>query len=529
MPPDPADRPDRPDRARQPFWRWFALGHDPAAAPRVHRALVATNVLAGALLLSQLLFLSYFVRTGLPEFRAVSLLHAVFALAAPAILLLNARRRYAAAAVLANLLFAGAVFLPTMLFFGRQTGNYGSLLLGVLLPPLTLSVRRRWLPLALSALDLSLFLVALGIAPLQDLSPLLPPSFYSALIGIVQAFTTLGFVTAVLLYQSSMDRGERELEIQSARLQETLEEVRTLADHDGLTGLRNRRVAEEAMRTEIARSERYGSPFSVALLDIDHFKAVNDRFGHDEGDRVLKRIAETLAATVRTTDAAMRWGGEEFLVVLPHTDVEGGLTIAEKLRRAVKRAFPEERPVTCSFGVAEWRPGENAESLFTRADAAMYSAKAAGRDRIAGDVSGEGRPRAVVRIEWQTAWESGDERIDRQHRHMLGIANDLVAYSLVEADRPRALALLDELLEETVRHFAFEESVLASFGYAEMERHRALHAELVSEAVGLRTKVTAGEAKPIAVFQFVLERVVAGHLIEEDTRYFAALHEARSA
>ncbi len=157
--------------------------------------------------------------------------------------------------------------------------------------------------------------------------------------------------------------------------------LRFQATHDALTGLHNRRHTQRALHRELQLSQRTGQPVSVVLFDLDHFKRVNDSFGHAAGDRVLKRIASLVRARVRDTDITGRWGGEEFLVILPGTDETGAGKLAEGLRLRVEQtdfALPER--VTVSVGYAEATATEDVDDLFKRVDDALYSAKRAGRN-----------------------------------------------------------------------------------------------------------------------------------------------------
>ncbi len=151
---------------------------------------------------------------------------------------------------------------------------------------------------------------------------------------------------------------------------------------DLLTGAPNRRAAEEALRRESERRKRAGTPLSVAVFDIDHFKAVNDVFGHAAGDVVLRNVAGTLGGQARLTDTVARWGGEEFLAVLP-VPLEGARAFCERARRAVERQVSTSAgPITVSVGVAELAPNETTSEAISRADARLYEAKKSGRNRI---------------------------------------------------------------------------------------------------------------------------------------------------
>lgn len=183
-----------------------------------------------------------------------------------------------------------------------------------------------------------------------------------------------------------MRAGVRVVELQE-RLLEIQEGLRVQATRDDLTGLHNRRVVLEHLERELRRGRHEQRPVAVALADIDNFKAINDRYGHPAGDVVLKRVAEALRREVREYDAVGRYGGEEFLFVLPGCDRESGLIAAERIRARVAATAAVwegvELPVTVSVGLAWAGPGAGTVAdLIATADSALYRAKAGGRNRI---------------------------------------------------------------------------------------------------------------------------------------------------
>jgi len=160
-------------------------------------------------------------------------------------------------------------------------------------------------------------------------------------------------------------------------------ELLDLANLDPLTRVCNRRKLQEIVEDETARSGRYATPLAAMMLDIDHFKAINDSHGHDVGDAVLVELAGRLGKTVRQVDRLARFGGEEFVVVAPGIGLEAATELAERLRRAVAETdFAVVGRVTISIGVAALRRGEAAETMLKRADEALYQAKASGRNRV---------------------------------------------------------------------------------------------------------------------------------------------------
>jgi diguanylate cyclase (GGDEF)-like protein len=174
------------------------------------------------------------------------------------------------------------------------------------------------------------------------------------------------------------------------RLAASYEQARQLASHDELTRALNRRSLMAALARERDRAERSGQPFSVASLDLDHFKSVNDTLGHGAGDAVLKEFARVAGETKRTTDVFGRFGGEEFLLILVDIALDPARQATERMRAAIEAfdwsaVVPAPAPglkVTVSAGVACYRKGETIEQLLHRADTALYEAKRAGRNRV---------------------------------------------------------------------------------------------------------------------------------------------------
>ena len=190
---------------------------------------------------------------------------------------------------------------------------------------------------------------------------------------------------------------EHELLEKSRRLHETNEEISTanallrqknadlfrLSTLDQLSGLYNRRMLEWELEREHGLSARSERRFAVLMIDIDHFKATNDRFGHQAGDAIIARVGEVIRETIRSTDIPGRWGGEEFLILCPETDRSGAAAAAESVRAAIESAeLPVPVRVTVSVGTAELASGESVESVVARADEKLYAAKAKGRNRV---------------------------------------------------------------------------------------------------------------------------------------------------
>ncbi len=199
----------------------------------------------------------------------------------------------------------------------------------------------------------------------------------------IHAARDLGDDLAVIAAAHEITRLNEYLRRERKALAEANKHLEKVANTDALTGILNRYRIEHLVQMSIANAERYGQPFSLLLFDLDQFKAINDTYGHEVGDRILKTLVNSLSAGLRDGDQLGRWGGEEFLVLAPNTVLEDAAIFAERLRGlVVETEFGLDDPVTISIGVAEWGKGDTMKSLLVRADRAMYEAKHSGRNRV---------------------------------------------------------------------------------------------------------------------------------------------------
>lgn len=180
--------------------------------------------------------------------------------------------------------------------------------------------------------------------------------------------------------QECLEQANHNLE---QKVKQRTESLQHLANTDQLTQVKNRRAILDSLETEFKRMERHPNNLSLLMLDIDHFKAVNDEYGHLEGDKVLVNVAQIITKTCRQTDAVGRYGGEEFLIMLPETSVQDAKELAERIRIAIKECETKsESPLTCSIGVSSLTKGKTILDLIKNADDRVYKAKDLGRNQV---------------------------------------------------------------------------------------------------------------------------------------------------
>lgn len=313
-----------------------------------------------------------------------------------------------------------------------------------------------------------------------------------------------------------------------ARLRGRVSELERLASTDHLTGAWNRAHFDRMIDVELSRSLASRQPVSLVLLDIDRFKSVNDRFGHDVGDSVLRELVQLVQSRIRASDFLFRWGGEEFAVLAATHGYRGAERLAENLRGAVAdHTFRTVGSVSVSLGVAEHMGAEPPAAWFHRLDKALYAAKDGGRNRVVVDRRGNsdewadeaGAP--ALHLEWLEAFECGDPTIDREHQELFELANVLIDAAFHAHSEPARLRLaLDSLLVHVQRHFADEEAILAAHHYADLEQHKRAHAGLLRRAGYLKSGVDADQADLGSVVEFLAQDVVARHLLAVDRAFF---------
>ena len=311
-------------------------------------------------------------------------------------------------------------------------------------------------------------------------------------------------------------------------LRQEVESLEQLASTDLLTGAWNRRHFHESVEGEMHRSRRYGHPLSLMLLDIDHFKVINDTYGHPEGDRVLRQVADRVRTAIRVSDSLTRWGGEEFIVLMPNTGLSSAMVLAERVRESIAAdPFDGVGPVTASIGLADYLPSASREDWLERADQAMYKAKHGGRNRVEADPARsnalpttEHLEGTFLKLVWNETYRCGNPTIDAQHGHLFHRSNDLLDAVLSGRPADEISAFVTGLLAEVIQHFHDEEKILTDRNFPGLVEHAKLHADLVAKTVDLQQAFRDGTLSVGGLFQFLAQDVVASHLLKADREFF---------
>jgi diguanylate cyclase (GGDEF)-like protein/hemerythrin-like metal-binding protein/PAS domain S-box-containing protein len=326
------------------------------------------------------------------------------------------------------------------------------------------------------------------------------------------------------------------------KLQEANHRLEALSITDALTDIANRRHFDTVLVQEHARHARSGVEFSLILLDIDHFKAFNDNYGHVKGDECLRLVGRVLTAcAIRPADLAARYGGEEFACILPETDSCGAIIIAEKIRRGIQAlAIPHKASsaaecVTASLGVITQLcvAGEPIEGILAKADELLYRAKSSGRNRVeyfaahditmpsgAEEISGN-----FVRLTWEESFCSGNLTIDTQHRSLFNVSNKLLEAVLSERSSTEISDIITQLLDDVSQHFHDEQMILETASFPGLNQHVIEHAKLLAKGFELSEQFKAATLSVGDVFQFLVSDVVMVHMLGADRQYFPFIRE----
>lgn len=436
----------------------------------------------------------------------------------------NATRHFLIAGVWANILVSVPIFINLWFFLGNLTGNHFFFILFALFPIITIPRRQKWVIGTLLLMNLVFFVLIMEHKPIYDLSIHFTAAELTQFRLSAILLTLILVIGAFYFYQQVLYRNQLKLEANSIILLTALAEVNQLATLDGLTRLWNRSSMEERLQTETTRAQRYNNPLSMIMFDLDRFKHVNDTLGHDIGDEVLKRIAGLGKTLLRGSDIFGRWGGEEFLVILPQTTLEGALLVAEKIRQTMEMYWHEQAGVvTASFGVAAWAQGENSTSFWKRVDNALYRAKTNGRNLVSVSIEDQNFSRVLSHITWMPEWETGDQKIDQMHCQILNYINKFLDYSLTETSHKTIIASLDEFYTLFQELCTYEEEILEQTKYPDLDAQRTEHQAVLGHIQSLISGYQHREINPVTMYCYITDHIIVGHLINSDMKYFPYL------
>jgi len=370
------------------------------------------------------------------------------------------------------------------------------------------------------------FLTMLGLG--QALGDAIGSFFIIATVFIGQRLVSLAIFDDL---DFGLIRSVQKLQSNNDEMKAEISELDQLASTDRLTGAWNRRRLEELVGGEIERLSRYDQALSMLMIDIDHFKSINDRYGHSVGDRVLVELTGVLQSSLRTSDSLTRWGGEEFIVLCPNTTLTTAVILARRLRELIDRSdFAAVGDVKVSIGVAECLGKEEWLEWFCRADNALYRAKANGRNQV--QYASEtpvrshaegGRSDGLVQLTWHGAYECGHGEIDREHQALFSISNDLLNAVFAGRSVEEIGGNIELLILETATHFRNEEAIIRAAGFPYVTNHMDKHRDLLNKAENLKREFEAGTLEIGTLFQFLAFDVVARHMLEEDRSFFSYL------
>lgn len=316
-------------------------------------------------------------------------------------------------------------------------------------------------------------------------------------------------------------------------------ELERQAHTDFLTELANRRYFMELAEAELTRALRYHNAFSLFMFDVDHFKAVNDNYGHKVGDKVLQSLAEILKRSLREVDVVGRLGGEEFAVILPETGADEAWEAAERLRLEIADTEIQAEnavtlKITVSIGVVTLiDESSGVEVLLKQADDALYLAKNSGRNQVC--MAYGMLPKYTdkfaanfVKLSWHTDYECGHALIDEQHRMLFRHANDLMAAILARSPAYQLTSMIDVLVRDIDQHFQDEEAIFTASGFPGKEKHIISHRQLADSANQLVKHFREDSLAIGELFQFLVHELIAEHMLKEDREFFVYLRDKKA-
>ena len=309
-------------------------------------------------------------------------------------------------------------------------------------------------------------------------------------------------------------------------LEATNEKLLNLSITDKLTGIFNRVELDNVLAKEIDRSKRYNISVSVIIIDIDNFKSINDNHGHIVGDSVLVDIAKILKNSVRNCDTVGRWGGEEFMIILPHTNANSACVFAERIReRMQNHDFEIVGHQTASFGIASCKSSDDILSFIDKADAALYLAKKTGKNKVTISPQDIDQPTntGFLHLDWKPEYECNHEMIDSQHKNLFIAGNAIINSFLEKHSDQQIQQQIDDLILELKSHFESEEKIFEQTAYPHISRHKTNHQALIAKANQLNNQFKQNKISVGELLGFIIHDTISEHLLKADKGFFEYL------
>ena len=313
------------------------------------------------------------------------------------------------------------------------------------------------------------------------------------------------------------------------------DEIKHLAFYDALTDLPNRMLLNDRMQQALVTAKRENGRVALMFLDLDKFKPVNDTFGHEVGDKLLKEAARSILECSRESDTVARIGGDEFIVLLRSVvNAHDAFIVAEKIRAALSQPFNLDNhriTISSSIGIALFPDhGSDGVELSKNADIAMYQAKKTGRDTVemfGADIQTDEFVEAntvgksIANPIWETTYASGESTIDKEHRHLFSLVNILLEKATTQHAEPIQFNYaFDDFLAFVVEHFAHEESILLNCGYSKLAEHAEQHHAILDSALKLRCQSGESGVSVRELIEFLVSTVVTDHMLKIDQDFF---------
>lgn len=289
---------------------------------------------------------------------------------------------------------------------------------------------------------------------------------------------------------------------------------------DRFTGIYTREYFNYRLKEEVSISQRNALSISMVYFDLDHFKNVNDVYGHSAGDDVLIEVVKKIKSIIRLEDVFARWGGDEFILLLPNTDLENANFVAERIRSDIEGLdICKAYGVTASVGCSEWKSKEYVESWFLRTDQALYTSKNTGKNKVTlSDHNLDDH--ILVKVDWDEKFNSGCHIIDDEHRLILERCNKIVESALEQSSFDETVRNVELIIKEMEQHFNDEIDILVKAGYPDVETHKRIHDALLQRTESIFQKTIKRDITAVEFFTFFVVTVVSGHFNNEDVKYF---------